>query len=229
MSNTDSFIEEVSEEVRQDKLYAIYKKYGWIAGLLIALIIGGVIYSEWSKASAARTAQANGDALVAALDMDDPTAQASALEAIAQGATTAKPLIEIQRAAVLADAGKIDEAGAVLNAMAVSPDTPKIYRELAALKAVILLGSKMDSEKRHAALDAMIRAEAPFRTIAMEQKALAFVDDGDLKQATGLLTRLLLEPEVPPALRARAEQTLVALGGEVPEIAQTLSDADGLQ
>ncbi len=229
MSNTDSFIEEVSEEVRQDKLYAIYKKYGWIAGLLIALIIGGVIYSEWSKASAARTAQANGDALVAALDMDDPTAQASALEAIAQDATTAKPLIEIQRAAVLADAGKIDEAGAVLNAMAVSPDTPKIYRELAALKAVILLGSKMDSEKRHAALDAMIRAEAPFRTIAMEQKALAFVDDGDLKQATGLLTRLLLEPEVPPALRARAEQTLVALGGEVPEIAQTLSDADGLQ
>lgn len=229
MSNTDSFIEEVSEEVRQDRLYAIYKKYGWIAGLLIALIIGGVVYSEWSKASATSAAQDKGDALIAALDNDTADAQAAALETLAADATDAKPLIEIQRAAVLADDGKITEAAAVLNAVAVGTDTPKIYQELAALKAVILLGDSMDSAKRHASLDAMIRPEAPFRTVAMEQKALAFVDDGDTDQAIGLMTRLLLEPAVPPALRARVEQTLVALGGEVPDVAQSLSDADGLQ
>lgn len=225
MSNTDSFIEEVSEEVRQDRLYAVYRKYGWIAGLLIALIIGGVIYSEWSKSTTMRAAQENGDALIAALDLDTPDAQTAALEKIAQDATTAKPLIEIQRAAILAQEGKIDAAGAVLNALATSPDTPRIYQELAGLKSVMLLGASMDSEKRHAALDALIRAEAPFRTIAMEQKALAFLDDNDPKQATGLLTRLLLEPGVPPALRARAEQTLTALGSEVPQVAQSLSNA----
>ena len=35
MSGTDSFIEEVSEEVRRDKLFAKMRKYGWIAVLLV--------------------------------------------------------------------------------------------------------------------------------------------------------------------------------------------------
>ncbi len=30
MSNNDSFIDEVNEEVRRDKLYALFRKYGWI-------------------------------------------------------------------------------------------------------------------------------------------------------------------------------------------------------
>ena len=39
MSNTDSFIEEVTEEVRRDKLYGYLKRYGWIAGLIIVLVV----------------------------------------------------------------------------------------------------------------------------------------------------------------------------------------------
>ena len=35
MSNPDSFIEEVTEEVRRDKLFALFRKYGWIAGCLL--------------------------------------------------------------------------------------------------------------------------------------------------------------------------------------------------
>ena len=41
MSNPESFIDEVTEEVRRDKLFAIFKKYGWIGGALIALTVGG--------------------------------------------------------------------------------------------------------------------------------------------------------------------------------------------
>mgnify|MGYP002067949300 CR=1 FL=1 len=38
MSNQDSFIDEVTEEVRRDKLYALYKKYGWIAALAVVVL-----------------------------------------------------------------------------------------------------------------------------------------------------------------------------------------------
>ncbi len=40
MSNPDSFIEEVTEEVRRDKLYRLFRKYGWIG---IVLVLGVVI------------------------------------------------------------------------------------------------------------------------------------------------------------------------------------------
>ena len=34
MSETDSFLQEVSEELRRDKLYRNMRKYGWIGVLL---------------------------------------------------------------------------------------------------------------------------------------------------------------------------------------------------
>ena len=45
MSDTDSFIEEVTEEVRRDRLYGLLRRYGWIAALVIILIGGGASWS----------------------------------------------------------------------------------------------------------------------------------------------------------------------------------------
>ena len=51
MSNTDGFIEEVSEEVRKDKLFALYKKYGWIPVVIICSLVGGAGFLRMSGAS----------------------------------------------------------------------------------------------------------------------------------------------------------------------------------
>ena len=45
MSETDSFLQEVSEELRRDKLYRNMRKYGWI-GLLLVLIIVCLLYTS---------------------------------------------------------------------------------------------------------------------------------------------------------------------------------------
>ena len=46
MSDTDSFLQEVSEELRRDRLYRNIRKYGWIAILfvlpLLTFLFGGV-------------------------------------------------------------------------------------------------------------------------------------------------------------------------------------------
>ena len=62
MSNQDSFITEVSEEVRKDKLYALMRRYGWIAIALVVLVVGGASVFEWQKAKARAAAEATGDA-----------------------------------------------------------------------------------------------------------------------------------------------------------------------
>ncbi len=57
MSNTDSFIEEVSEAVRRDRLYALMRRYSGLAVALVALIVGGAAYNEWRKAETLARAQ----------------------------------------------------------------------------------------------------------------------------------------------------------------------------
>ncbi len=49
MSDTDSFIDEVSEEVRRDRLYATFRRYGWIAILAVLLLVAGATWNEWRK------------------------------------------------------------------------------------------------------------------------------------------------------------------------------------
>jgi len=157
------------------------------------------------------------------------TEKAAKLADLSETSGDAAPLLNLQRAALLADDGKIEESAKILQEMATTPGTPLLYQELATLKRVILLGNTLDSEARHNAIDALMRTGGAFRPAAMEQKALALVDDGDKEKAIGYLTSLLVEPEVTAAMRARVEQTLVVLGGEVPEIAQVLSNAQAQQ
>ena len=53
MSNPDSFVDEVTDAVRRDRLFAAFRKYGWIGVVLVVLIVGGAAYNEWQKAQAA--------------------------------------------------------------------------------------------------------------------------------------------------------------------------------
>ena len=84
MSDTDSFIDEVTEEVRRDRLFGYFRRYGWIPAVIIFALVGGTAYNEWSKAQVAQVAQARGDALLDALELEDEAEQAAALSAIAR-------------------------------------------------------------------------------------------------------------------------------------------------
>lgn len=229
MSNTDSFIEEVSEEVRKDQLYGYLRKYGWIAALLIIAIVGGAAYFEWSKTKARNLAQSRGDALVAALEKDAAVDRAAALGALSKDAGPASALIEIQRAAVLAEDG--DKAGAVaaLQAVASEINTSSLYRELANLKLVMLNGSEMDPAARDKILDELTVAGAAFRPLALEQRALAMAADGDTEGAIAEFIALLDEPQVSAGMRARVSETIQALGGEVPPQTRLIESAEAEQ
>ena len=72
MSNPESFIDEVTEEVRRDKLYAAFRKYGWIGVLIVLGVVGGTAWTEWRKSSAETAAMAFGDAVMAATELQTP-------------------------------------------------------------------------------------------------------------------------------------------------------------
>ncbi|THD84486.1 hypothetical protein E7811_01705 [Aliigemmobacter aestuarii] len=214
MSQPDSFIEEVSEEVRRDKLFALFRKYGWIGVLLVVLTVGGAAWNEWQKSTRAASAQAFGDAILTALDAETPEARRTAIAGI--DATGDKAAI---RALLLASDPTEDRAAslAALQALAEDPALPVVYRDLAILRRVILLGAEAPVADRHAALDPIAAPGRPYRPLALEQLAYLLVEEGKKDEAVAALRALTEDQAAPEGLRQRASQMIVALGGETAE------------
>ena len=227
MSNPDSFIEEVTEEVRRDRLFALFRRYGWLAVLVVLGIVGGAGWSEWRKAQEIARAEAFGDAVLDALDMGAPAERAEALSTVqTDGEQTA--ILKL----LLASDPVEDRAGALaaLEALANDASQPASYRDLAALRRVVIAGDELPLAERRAALDPIAAPGRPYRTMALEQMAYLLVEEGKTDEAIAQFTALLSDQEAPGGVRARAEQMIVALGGEVapstiPQEATTEADA----
>lgn len=210
MSNPDSFIDEVTEEVRRDKLYAVLRKYGWIGVLAVVLLVGGAAVNEWLKARDRATAEATGNAILAAVETPDQVARAAALSALT-GNGDAGALMALITAA---EADAPEAAAERLAGLAADPALPALYRDLASLKRATLPGGVVSAEDRVAALETLTRPGGPFRVLAEEQTALAEIELGRIEAALARLQALLTDTEASGALRQRATQLIVALGGD---------------
>lgn len=216
MSNPDSFIDEVTEEVRRDRIYGLLRRYGWIGLLIVALIVGGAAWTEWQKAQAKAQAEAFGDALLDALDQDGPAERLSALQAVdAAGAADRSALRDL----LAASDPEADRAAALaaLERIAADGSVSQVYRDLAVLRRVLLSGTDMEIAARRAALDPLAVPGRAFRTLALEQLAYLEVEAGNVAAAIAQLRALSADQEAPTGLRQRAEQMIVALGGESAE------------
>jgi len=209
MSNNESFIDEVTEEVRRDKLYASLRKYGWIGIAAVLLLVGGASVNEVLKARERAAAEATGDAILSAVTRDITAARVAALDEIEASGELAAVL-----GLIAAGEQRGDTAAAAdrLADVAAAPETPALYRDLAVLKRAMLPGA-MSAEERVAALAGLTAPGAPFRVLAEEQIAFAEVELGQSEAAVARLEALLNDNEASGALRQRAQQLIVALGG----------------
>ncbi|UWQ20230.1 hypothetical protein [Jannaschia sp. W003] len=222
MSDTDSFIDEVSEEVRRDRLYALMRRWGWVAILAVILLVGGAAWTEWQRSRAEASAQRFGDGVIAAVGADTAEARAAALAALdADGEGQAflrAMLLAAAEAAPDAEGGGADAAEAAprLLELAETPGLAPRHRHLALLKA-ILAGGTSDVIRDGEILAELATPGAPYRPIAVEMQALRALEAGDEGTAVTLLRLLAEDAEASAALRARAQQLMVALGAQPTE------------
>ena len=215
MSNPDSFIDEVTEEVRRDQMYANLKKYGWIGVLAVALIVGGAAWREYQKAQDTAASQAFGNALVAALEsetseeriaalseVEAPTGAAEAVKAMLLGAEQAASEQDAAAAATMAEVGA-------------NTDAPEIYRQIATFKALSKNDSDLSAEDRRAGFVAMTQPGHPLRLLSEEQIALIEIEAGETDAAIARLQAILVDDEATQGLRRRATQLIVSLGGSL--------------
>jgi hypothetical protein len=207
VSDRDSFIDEVAEEVRRDRLYGLMRRYGWIAVLVVVLIVGGASWREWTRAQDTTEARAFGDAILAALEAGEAETRVAALEAIEAPSPAAEALL----AMMIASEAGIGEASADrLQAVAADGEVPQIYRQIAALK--VLGSADLPLEERRLGLEGLAEAGEPLRLLAEEQLALIALETGAVSEARARLQAIVEDAETTPDLRLRATRLIVALG-----------------
>jgi hypothetical protein len=216
LSNPDSFIEEVTEEVRRDRLFRLFRKYGWVGVVIIVGLVIGTAWTEWSKARDEARAEAFGDAVIDALDTGTPEERREALAAVPSDAAQTA-ILQL----ILASDQDEDKAATLAALDKVVSDTSLsvAYRDLAVLRRVLVAGADQPLADRRTALQGIAAAGRPYRVLAEEQLAYLLVEEGKTDEAVAALSALMQDQEASGALRARLGQVITALGGTVPEAA----------
>ncbi|MDO5630871.1 MAG: tetratricopeptide repeat protein [Paracoccus sp. (in: a-proteobacteria)] len=218
-NQNDSFIDEVTEELRRDRMYATFRRYGWIGIAAILLVVGGAAWFEYQKSREQANAQAFGDAVLAAEQAADQPA------ALAQVDTAGSPrraaLTGLLAAGAQADAGQDTAAAAQLEQVATAlGQNDAALRDLARLKLVLVQGEAMDPATRDALLADLARPGAPFELLALEQQAVALIGAGRIDDAAVLIGQIQQRDGLSETLRRRLSETMIALGVE-PDPAQS--------
>jgi len=211
VSNPESFINEVTEEVRRDKLFGYFRRYGWIGIVAVLMIVGAAAYREYQLAAKQAEYEAFGNAVLDALDQDDAAVRSTALAAV-QAPGQRQALLNLLQSTD----PETDKAAtlAALTAVADDATLPASYRDLAVLRRVIVAGTDLPAADRRALLDPIAAPGRPYRPLALEQLALLSVETGETAAAITALEALRQDQEATPGLRRRVEQVIVALGGK---------------
>ena len=216
MSETDSFIQEVTEEVRHDRMFRLWKQYGpyAIAGVVGAVAISaGLTRMKHREVEAARAA--GGAFLAAPLDS---AAEQEALVARLEG--EARAIAQLRLAAAKAQAGEAEAAAEIYRAVAAAPGLDRAYADLARLQAVRVSAASMDPAAAMAELEPLTAEGAPYRLLALELRAAIRLNRGETEAAHGDLQAILGDPAATREVSERATVMLLSSGGVLPAVTQ---------
>jgi hypothetical protein len=215
--DSDGFIREVDEAVRQDRWMQLWKRYGtYLVGAALAVVLGtgaGVAWRNWQESQ--RQAEAQRYAAAEALLSQDRAREAAvAFRALAEDADGGYRVIARLRAAgAEAAAGESAAAAATLGDLAGSAAAEPVYRQLGDLLTLQRDFDHADAGSLAGRVAGLTGPDAPWRHSALELEALAQLRAGDITGARRTLDTLLADPRTPANLSRRAAELMASIGG----------------
>jgi len=210
--------QEVDEEVRRERLQKLWERYGvYLIALAVLLVAGVGAYRGWEHYQAKQSAEvgARFDAAMELSEADGKSAEAQAAFAkiATDGTAGYRVLARLQEASEL---GKTDAKAAVSAYDAIAADTSvaQPLRNVAALRAAVLLVDSAPLAEMSRRLDTLATPEGSFRHTARELLALAAYRANDAAALKRWLDAMSSDGETPQSLRLRME-ALRALTSEV--------------
>lgn len=216
----DTFIREVNEELRQDRIKALWTRFGVIIAVVaVVAVIATIAYVVWDRHRAS-VAAAAGDAFLTATEQaeggDTPGAIAALESLAAEGVGAYPDLARLRIGSLQATAGDMAAAVASFDAVANSSAAPQPLRDVAAVRAGYILvdtGSVEDVRQRVERLTGDANA---LRAPAREALGLATWKAGDLDSASGFFGEIVQDFAAPDGIAERAGILQELIDAEVP-------------
>ena len=229
----DSFFREVNEELRQDRVKALWTRFGaYILAAIAIVLLATIAVVAWDRYQAS-LASASGDRYLAALKLaqsGQPDQAVTDLQKIAQDGYGSYPdLARMSIGAVLADEKKPAEAVAVFDKVANDSGAPQPMRDMASVRAAYILvdaGSLAEVRDR---VERLSGDSEPLRFPAREAIALAAWKAGDTDTAKPLFQQLVDDQGTPNGIRTRARVMLdlIQSGETSPKVAASAPGVAG--
>lgn len=225
MSDTDGFIEEVTEEVRRDRLYGYLRKYGWIGVVFVLAVVGGTAWQSWQSDKTRAAAEGLGDAILASINTESATERSLALDTMVVQNPQADAVRRFLQSSADLEAEDVEAARLALISIEENPDLPLIYRQIASFKSLSMAKDVLDADARRSGFKQLAVAGNPMRLLAEEQIALVDVETGQIERAIERFQSIFEDAEATQPLQDRALQVIVALGGE-PDLSSVIEGLD---
>jgi hypothetical protein len=198
MAEEDLFIQEVSDELKAERLRQWWQRFGsWVAVGCVGLILATIGY-QYRINSQREASEATTSILLGSDDILQRKQYDSAAKTLLdfpKDAGTVALLARLKAADALQKSGKEAEAKTHYEAIAATQTQPAL-----ANYAQLRLGEFAET-----------KADAPYAALANELQAVTLYQQGKKAEAQTLLTALINSPETPPTTRTRLNELRAAL------------------
>jgi hypothetical protein len=220
-NEADSFVHEVDEKLREERMMALAKRYGpWLIGLFALFIVGLGGWQGWRAYTTGQSREA-AESYQAAQDLaragDLEGAKTAFHELTREGPRIYRFMAQMEHAALVAEEGDLEAALAEFDAAAEAAQDPTM-RESAQIRAAYIAADTQDFEALQQRLAPLVEGDTRISYLARELLAVEAWEAGQMDLARTTFENLTLALDTPAAVRQRAQDALSVIG-PAPEAA----------
>ncbi|MFL2806237.1 MAG: hypothetical protein ACJ0BI_04455 [Paracoccaceae bacterium] len=216
MANPESFLEEVAEEVRRDRLFKFFKKNGWIIVFVVLVTLCASIAYEWRKNSEISRAKSNGDLLALALEKSEKGNLEELIDLLSDNSPYLRPSSDLMAVTKLYYAELLynidndsSESMSVLKEIFSNESISRTLRQLAKIKYLLLFSG--DNKVKQDLIDELSSPDNHYRFLAQEHKVQTYLASGMSDEANRQIDILLNDLEVSEQQKRRLMDLKLAI------------------
>jgi hypothetical protein len=216
---TETFVREVDENLRRDRIQDFFKEKGsWIAAAvaLFLAISGGIIWYQQHRVKVAEQHVEQLAEIYRNIGIGKTAAVPKQLDDLANSSSKGvRATAMFTRAAFALQQNDQKLALATYKKLAADTSLPQAYRDAALIRETALEFDKLQPQAVIARLEPLTKPGGPWFGSAGEMTALAMIKQGKNKEAGQLFANIAKDKNAPDAIRNRASQIAGSLGVDV--------------
>ena len=204
MVESESFIKEVSEEVKRDKLFKVLNRFKWPLLTSVILLVGAVGGYEYYKFNKTRTAQENGEFLVSAFENLKESGETVSTEIKNKLVAI---LIKLNEAKYFEEKGDIKSATTAYNHVISNYGDNRFFNDYSKFQLYLMDPAEtIRDSKKIDVLDELSAPDSPLKLLALEQKLYLYLKANDHENIKLLLKLISSDQAITPEQVSRIKE-----------------------